>query len=131
MRRLANVLLTIALAAGTASCAAPTGPAAGTTTVVGTLSITSARPNFDVWNRGTTLVRLLLVDSNVQTLALFAPCDSSCIGIPPGQHVVVPMSAMVGFSDRSTEATITWWQFAPGPNDRVDSSVQAARVRLD
>jgi hypothetical protein len=134
MRRFPSLLLTLALAGHTgctASSAAPGDQAAGTTTVAGQLAITSARPNVAVTNRGTTLVRLFLIDANVQPLALWAPCDSTCIGVPPGQTVLVPMTAAVGYSDRTTEMLISWWQFTPGPNDRVDATMTSARLRLD
>ena len=127
MRRLPLLLVSLALVA--CSGTSPSSPE--TSTAAGALEITAARPNVIVKNRGTTLVRFFMVDAGVQPLMLFAPCDTMCVGVAAGQSLTVPMTAIIGFSAGTTDMSIVWWQFAPGPNDRIDSSVQSKQVRLD
>ena len=67
---------------------------------------------------------------NILALVLYTPCDSSCRGVPAGQTVTVPMTAINGYSSVTTEVQVIYWLFFPGPNDRVDSSAQSATVRI-
>lgn len=127
MRRLPLLFVSLALAACTGSSTSSpdilTGAAA--------IEITSARTSIVVKNRGATLVRFFLVDAGVQPLMLFAPCDTTCLGVAAGQTLTVPMTTIIGFSAGTTDISMMWWQFAPGPNDRIDSSIQSKQVRLD
>lgn len=95
-----------------------------------TLEITATRSNLVLRNTSTSLIRYFAVNPNILTLALFAPCDSNCAAIAPGQSVIVPYASIMGYDPAMTEAQVTWWRFAPGPFDRVDSSYQSARVPL-
>ena len=95
-----------------------------------TLHVTVARPNVTLTNVTSNVVRYYLMSPSILTLALLAPCDTSCPAIQPGQTVVVPYTGIAGYSPADTEAQLTWWQFGPTPAIRIDSTVQSLRVPL-
>lgn len=124
---LALAALGIAALPPVACSRTPTAPAVAT---VGALEFSATRTTVTVRNTGPTLARFFLVDATMMPLALFAPCDSTCAGVAPGATVDVPVSRIYGYAASTAQVMATWWLFTPGPNDRVDASIQSGMLRL-
>ena len=48
------------------------------------------------------------------SLALWGPCpDLSSCRLEPGEHTLIPFSAIAGYTEDATEAVVVWWQLVP------------------
>jgi len=48
------------------------------------------------------------------SLALWGPCpDLSSCRLEPGEHTLIPLSAIAGYTEDATEAVVVWWQLVP------------------
>lgn len=121
-------LLPLAAAALLACEGDATGPAP--TSRIGALEVTATQTAIHVKNSGGTLARFFLVNASIMPLALFAPCDSTCTGVDPGDSVAVPVARVNGWTATAREVFVTYWLFAPGPNDRVDASITSGTLRI-
>ena len=47
-------------------------------------------------------------------LALWGPCpDLTSCRLDPGEHAVIPYSAIAGYTSGATEAVVAWWRIVP------------------
>ena len=47
-------------------------------------------------------------------LALWGPCaDLTTCRLDPGEHAVIPFSAIAGYTPSATEAVVAWWRIVP------------------
>ncbi len=47
-------------------------------------------------------------------LALWGPCaDLTTCRLDPGEHTVIPYSAIAGYTPSATEAVVAWWRIVP------------------
>ena len=127
--RSARTSLAVLLMVGLA-CSSERSLTAVPVSVLG-LEVTVAKPNLVVRNTGATLVRFMSIDEELRTLMSIAPCDTTCPGVAPGATLTLPLTTALGYSASTTALIIAAWQFSPGPGDRVDGSMQSARVRVD
>lgn len=98
----------------------------------GTIEITANRPNLILRNTTETIVVYRLIDEELQTLALMAPCDARCPQIVQGASVTVPYTAITGYSDATKRVHLVWWTLRRAPDGtlRVDGELQSKRVTL-
>ena len=66
--------------------------------------------------RNTTefVVGYMIVDSEIATIALFPPCGTTCLRLVQGDSVVVPYSAIGGYTANSRRANVLWFKYQRG-----------------
>ena len=66
------------------------------------------------------------------SLALWGPCpDLATCRLNPGEHTLIPLSAIVGYTEGATEAVVVWWQLlADGSGGLQVENPQAVSVVL-
>lgn len=79
--------------------------------VAGTLEVTAKRPNLTLRNSSEFIVGYVIVDSEMATIALFPPCGNSCPTLVQGASLVVPYSAIGGYSAASKKANVLWFKY--------------------
>jgi hypothetical protein len=100
--------------------------------VAGTLEVTAKRPNLTLRNTSEFIVGYTIVDSEMATIALFPPCGNSCPTLVQGASIVVPYSAIGGYSTASKKANVLWFKYQRSADGTLKpiEGVNVAQVTL-
>lgn len=118
MRFLSATLLSFAAVALTA-CGSPSAaegdPVDGSSPnqgiVAGTLTVRAERNTLTLRNTTEFVVGYMIVDYEMATIALFPPCGTTCLRLKQGESVVVPYSAIGGYTANTKRANVLWFKY--------------------
>jgi hypothetical protein len=107
----------------------PTHEKASTT---GTLRVTAAHSVLTLRNETGQPVGYLVTDADMMTIALFPPCGDSCPVLQPGDSATVAYTAIDGYTEASTEASVKWWRYARSADGSLhaEGALQTVAVPL-
>ncbi|MFY7922909.1 MAG: hypothetical protein ACOVSI_10885 [Gemmatimonas sp.] len=100
--------------------------------VAGTLEVTAKRPNLTLRNTSEFIIGYVIVDSEMATIALFPPCGNSCPTLVQSASIVVPYSAIGGYSAASQKANVLWFKYRRSADGTLEpiGGVNVAQVTL-